>query len=218
LVEWVFYHPPKSSAFGHGSRFRDPQRTWECLKDFLAKLTDAEAPLEIDLSCRAASKWLREEVANARLREAETRFGAPNRSDPVNGAHWALAPEQLEDAVSFELGAAPATDDSLPPSGLHFHYRFHWRIPGQPVQAPEGGTSRLGVRLQAGAFLLQPGFVFTASLDAPAFREQLIAVEAAAPFRLSDLNFKRWLLPEDGKSNGRYLKPDRDWRKRWIVT
>jgi hypothetical protein len=181
-------------------------------------LTDAEAPIEIDLSCRAASKWLREEVANERLREAETRFGGPNRNDPLNGAHWTLVPEQLEEAVDFELGAASAMDDSLPPSGLHFHYRFQWRIPGAVQQASEGGASRLGVHLQAGAFLLQPGFVFTASLDSPAFREQLIAVEAAAPFRFSDLNFKRWLLPEDGKSNGRYLKPDGDWRKRWIVT
>ncbi|MBL8536590.1 MAG: hypothetical protein JNM59_04235 [Hyphomonadaceae bacterium] len=215
VVEWVFYHPPKSQSFGHGSRFRDTSKTWSVTKTFLADFTTAGAPAAIELTCRGPGQWLSADAAGKRITEAEAAFGPPSHGDAINGAKWDLGVDCLEDAVAFECDTTKPTSGGLAPSRLHFNFHFRWKAPWNDPDVKGLGDSRLALHISDGSMLIQPGFVFLSSLESVSFREQLLGMESATPFRFSDANFKRWLIPLSGKSAGRYLRPPKDWRKSW---
>jgi hypothetical protein len=187
-------------------------------KAFLSDFTDAVEPSEIELSCRAPDRWLQAEVADKRFAEARRLFGPPTRGDAATGAIWEVNPDHLEAAVSFELAAHKVLKDSLPPSWLHFNYYFRWRSPWAGEDVKGLGDSGIALHFSGSSVLIQPHFVFHASLESPEFREQLLQMEAAVPFRFSDAHFRRWLIPRSGTSAGRYLKPPKDWRRGWRVS
>lgn len=215
VVEWVLYRPPKSMSFGHGPRLRDHRKAWTQTKSFLADLTDSSVPESISLSCRAANQWLSAAVASNRLEEASRRFGSPTTATELNGATWDLRAEQLEDAIDFEIAAPKTGENELAPSRLFFGYKFHWRTPWDRGEAGELRKSSLLVHLDGGTMLLQPHFVFLASIESTAFREQLTAVEHAAPFKFSDRHFKRWVFTLKRGNAGRVLKAPKNWRESW---
>jgi hypothetical protein len=160
-------------------------------------------------------QWLSADIAERRQADAARLFGSPTRGDPTNGVSWESSADRLEDAVEFELSATKPAN-ALGASRLHFNYGFRWRSPWSDADKSGFADSRSALHLNGPSVLIQPGFVFPAPLESPAFREHLLLVEPAVPFKFSDGNFKRWIIPPKGR--GRYLKPPKDWRKAWSLS
>lgn len=214
-IEWVSYHPPKSRSFGHAPRFRDKRKAWATTKSFLAEFTNPIGPPEITSGCRAPSQWLTAEVADKRRAEAQAVLGAPDREDAINGAHWVLSIDRLEDAMEFEIAGPPKQKDMLPPSDVRVSYKFRWRAPWDRPDNPSFWESGLAFDVSGGSALIQPMFVFFAPLVSNAFREQFLALEPSAPFKFNDTYFKRWIINPKRGGVGRFLKADKDWRSVW---
>lgn len=159
-----------------------------------------------------------EAMAASRREQAIAEFGPPNSDDRENGAKWKLDPTRLDDAVAFEASGPKSEDGRLDPSQLYVHFRFRWRPPWGGNGNEALGESGLGFHVGGQKVLLQPHFVFLASLDSPEFREQLTALESAVPFKFNDNFFKRWVITPKRGNAGRILKAPTGWRKQWMVS
>ena len=74
--EWVSYHPPKSTSFGHQSQPRDPRKSWPLLQQFLADHAHFVLGPRLDLICHNTPPSTDAAVAAKRIEEARSLFGA----------------------------------------------------------------------------------------------------------------------------------------------
>lgn len=153
----------------------------------------------------------------SRRAEAVAIFGAPN-GEYEKEAVWNPDASQLEKAVAFECSGPKPEEGRLDPSSVHFAYRFSWRDPWPSCAESALSQSTLGVYISGAKLFFQPNFVFVAPINSPEFREQFLSVEAAAPFKFSDANFKRWVIDTKRRNMGRHLNVDRNWRKSWSIS
>lgn len=186
------------------------------VKAFVSGFTDASTPDDIELSCRFASQWLPKDIADTRHAQLRAALGAPTEEYDTN-AIWKLSADRLEDAIALEFSGPKSAKERLDPSWLHFRYRFSWRSPWNEDHERSATRSHLGVSISGARPFFQPHFVFGSTLESPQFREQLVSIEPALPFKLNDGYFKRWVINPKRGNMGRYLKADCDWRSRWVA-
>lgn len=228
--EWVVYHPPKSAAFGHRMRAKTARKAWQQIGKFLQTVEDiAVNPIEArKLTCYLPPATDRD-IALERIREAELEFGTPNgrfESDHPHSnssVHWNLRPDQIMQGVNFTLDDDRYPEQATGPTAFHFTYLFNW--PQFPNDKADqfGNRPRNGISIWIGkstlgrGIFLQPHFEIPLAWDSPNFRAFLLEVEPQLPFKPSDSNFQRWLLPKTSKSLGRQRKLEKGWRKGWVT-
>jgi len=75
IHEWVVYHPPKSSSFGHHSAPRNPRLAWPKIGEFLDYYSNFELSPRLELTCFGPSIWTDEGLAADRILQARSLFG-----------------------------------------------------------------------------------------------------------------------------------------------
>lgn len=216
--ERVIYHPPKSVAFGHQARKRDPRLAWSMTKSFLEAFTDYRFGFG-DLQVHLPGEWTSEAAATASLTRARDLLGP---EDPRYQAKmWRFSDEgQLPSVLELALDNDKWPNETIPPVALHFFYTFVWRdltiLPAGSAHQHDDQTwhandSNLGISLNRGPLFLQPTFVFPFPWDSPEFAEFLAQIEPAAPFRFRDQYFKR-LLPSKKGGDLRSVNLKKGWR------
>jgi hypothetical protein len=225
--ERLCYQPPKSAAYGHASRLRNPRVGWPFTVEFLEKFTiHYDYIAGIRLSCSKPGKYTDETVAINRIQAAEKIFG------PVTNAffpEWKLTLDQLPLAIEFALDDDKWPRQDLGPVSLYFSYILLWReflvcpAPSRqdvveymrqdkwddPGKSP---LSRLGVSLGQRRLFLQPFFQFPFPYNSETGREFLACIEENLPFRFRDQYFKR--MPRSKKGTyGRMRKLPKGWRQ-----
>lgn len=194
-------------------------RAWQSTKDFLREFTAGPILASAELRCRPPSRWMTQAMADARRGEAITVFGPPDSDEPANGAKWTFgAAAQLDDAIAFEAAGPKSEHGRFDPSSLYAHFKFRWRTPWAGSGGEALGESGLGIDVSGRKLFLQPRFVFLSSLESPEFREHLVAIENAVPFRFNNGYFKRWVITPKRGNQGRILKVPKGWREKWTVS
>ena len=215
--EWVVYHPPKSVAFGHQCRIRDPRRAWPLVEQFVVGWTKYSFGQHVTLVCSSASPQTDAEVAESRLTEARRIFGLET-SAPQVFSSWNLRESQIASAIEFALDNDKFPKQQMPPAVFSFAYRFVWKEFEEGAEQSAGNESRnptstLGVSIGFRGLFLQPHFIFPAPSNSEFLKKFIGRLDPAVPFRFRDQYFKRWLPPKNAKTGfGRYLKLDPNWR------
>jgi hypothetical protein len=218
--EWVVYHPPKSVAFGHQSRIRDPRRAWPTVERFLNELTQFIVGHHIGLTCHDPSTHTDPTVATARIDEARRCFGPEipqgvHRTDP----RWNLSESQIASAVQFALDDDRFPTQQLGPTRFSFGYQFTWNEfnrPAKPTSESESRnrTSFLGIIVGQKRLFLQPNFIYPAPWNSESLKDFIDRTESIVPFRFRDQYFKRWLPPRSPTTmHGRHLRLDVNRRR-----
>lgn len=216
IGEWVVYHPPKSVAFGHQSKVRDPRKAWPMVAEFLASCAQLEFGHLAELTCYQPNEWTEATVAVARIREARQLFeleNGPTEQHP----RWTVTESNLKEAIRFALDDDRFSKQQMGPSRLHFYYHFLWReferLPYWPIENEKRDRRSLaGVTLGYKGLFIQPTFVFPAPWSSAFLKDFLAGIEPIVPFRLRDQYFKR-ALPSKSGGHSRFLKLPKDWRK-----
>lgn len=221
IGERVLYAPPKSVAFGHQSRVRDPRRAWPMVAGFMDAFALGRLAPGIGLDCYGVDESNNEIVVEERISEARRLFG-PEKNPSTAPRHtrtWELQPEQLAVAIGFALDDDKWPKQELGPVRLHFRYHFLWRdlldfASWQDVtELPLiDAWSSLGVSLGSQRVFLQPRLVFPLDYYSVELASFLMRIEEYIPFRLRDQYFKRWLRSK-ASTYGRVLKLDKMWRQ-----
>jgi hypothetical protein len=219
--EWVVYQPPKSAAFGHNSKPRDPRLVWPKVETFLSGLADVELGRISELICDGPSKWTDAQIATVRMAEARQLMGREaERSTP--DSCWKLSESQIAPAVQFALDDDKFPKQEMGPTRLHVCYSFLWpEFERLPYWMAKGETRRpnsdLGVTVGSGRLFLQPAFVFPAPWNSEILRNFITHIGQIVPFRFRDQYFKRWLPPR-GSAQGRRLNLPKNWREPIITS
>lgn len=114
-----YYHPPKSSVWGHSLRKMPPAKERSLFQEFLQRAVAAHTVEIGTLSYLGLDRL-------GRIRHFEQLLGAPS----LNGGYYSLTPEQFDRCFASILA-----DDSLQ-TGLMFTQVTsvsQWSIAGQPV-------------------------------------------------------------------------------------
>jgi len=206
MSELLVYAPPKSAAFGHEARTRDPKTAWSLTERFLSAHTVPTLRKDVRFECWAPNDWTDTEVANASLETARANFGR-ERDDSHTVRHWALAPEQLQTALDLFFACDRWRQQDMGPIVVNICYDFYWRIfADAPVR-----KSRLGVTFNRQRVFLRPSFVFPFPWDSREYVDWLDVITASAPFRFRDEYFKR-AIPTKSGDDYRVLKLLKGWR------
>jgi hypothetical protein len=221
--EVVLYAPPKSLAFGHQARIRDPRIAWPAISKFLDDFALYRLDPYVRFDCCGLGESMGHAVASERIEVARRLFGTEKNSaaDPRHTRVWQLQPEQLPDAIAFSLD-----DDKWPKQNhgavsLFFRYQILWRefLKRPPVSRDDllrlpltDDWSFLGVFLGGRRAFLQPHLVFPFHYCSDELAAFLRRIEETLPFQFRDQYFKRWLRSKNG-GYGRVLKLDKLWRQ-----
>jgi len=218
--EWVVYHPPKSVAFGHQSRPRDPRLALPIAEKFLNEWAQYLLGDRIELTCHELADRTSSPVGLARLAEARQRFGPELPTSPryPTFPRWELDKTQLQSAIQFALD-----DDKFPkqkdgPTTLRLAYYFTWKLSDWIREFPPAGdgrdsTSHVGLTIGGQRLFVQPFIVFPLPWDSPMLHAMLARLEPTIPFRFRDQYFARWLRPRSPSSYGRHLKLKPGWKR-----
>jgi hypothetical protein len=211
---WVVYSPPKSAAFGHGSRARDPRRAWKALERFLAEHTHAELHPPLKVTVFGPSQWTDHAIATATRNEGVERFG-PVTSISGDFYNWELPAAHLSEALEFAFADEDRPKQQLGPVMLHLWYSFSWT--GMPASPPAehdghvGRGNRLGVSIGGRRVHIQPSFSFAASDQDSHFIANLRVLEAAMPFVPNDRYYYRVEPKKSGKGK-KLVKLQKGWK------
>jgi hypothetical protein len=215
VEEWLVYNPPKSVSFGHTSTPRDPRKAWPIVEKFLGSLANVELGHSVELTCHEGGKWTDIAIAERRIEEAKSLFGAA--SNPQDAyPRWSISSEQVSSAVRFALDDDRYPKQEIGPVSFHCYYRFLWpEFEQRPYWASKNDTrprsSSLGITVGGRRLFLQPTLVFPAPWSSDYLREYLVRVEQTIPFRFRDQYFKRW-IPAKKSGYGRFLNLPASWR------
>ena len=222
--EWVVYDPPKSVAFGHLSRTRDPRRAWPLVQRFLTDLTEYTLGHHAELMCVLPGEGADANVARERIEEARRSFGPELSSEKgfQTNLRWKIGESGLASALQLAFD-----DDRFPPqqhgpTRLSFGYEFTWnefnrrgKVRGETDV--RRSVSTLGLIAGQRRLFLQPKFVYQAPSNSESPKDFIDRTESMVPFRFRNQYFKRWLSPRSRKTNfGRYLHLDANWRRSTI--
>ncbi len=223
LHECVVYHPPKSVAFGHQSRPRNPREAWPKVLAFLNDFTQFELSPNIRLNYYGKNAADSDEFTQ-RVSLARQLFGHEKHPTEPNQQltfTWELQPEQLDHAREFAFDDDKLPKQALGSTDLHICYYFLWRdyscvhttIQHQRARdySWANGWSSIGISFGGNRLFLQPFFVFPYHFLSPMFLSHLMKIEASLPFRIREQYFKRCLRTKKGNF-GRFLKLDKNWR------
>jgi hypothetical protein len=207
----VFYHPPKSSSFGHASVPREPGQGWQHTLAFLDALSVSCLRPKLELRIRCYPQWSDVKLIEKCIAEATEQFGDPTGSDDSLGKSWNLPSHLLGEAVNFALGDMKRTPQEIGPTWLHMSYDFWWRphaaLPN--VERP-GEGSYLGVFHGGRRLFLQPTFRFPFEEATADFRAFVAHVQSHLPFKFREANF-RVMLPSVGGKTPRVRKLSPGW-------
>jgi hypothetical protein len=220
--EWVTYDPPKSAAFGHRIGGRSNRKAWERVAAFLKSVTSVELhPYSVPtLRCCLPHPSTETTVAMTRIAEAEQAFGAPSGRSQEDFC-WKLRADQVAQAVSFALDDDKYPEQANGPSKLELSYLFAWpqfpttKLPHVTLGPRNSISVWIGKSVLGGAMFVQPSFQIPLAWNSPEFRTFLLEAEPKLPFKLSDNNFRRWLLPASPENSGQSRKLEKGWRRQW---
>ncbi len=197
----IFYHPPKSSSFGHAPSSRDPRKGWLQTLKFLESLTQYTLRPNLDLRIPFYPKWSDPEVINTCIQDATELFGAPDKIEGELSCSWVLPASRLSEAVEFALADSTRPRQEIGPTWLSFSYDFSWKPhPTLQNQPNFGEGSNLGVIHGGRRLFLQPTFRFPFESVTPELTEFLSHVQSYLPFRFRESCFSTLLPTKDGKS------------------
>jgi hypothetical protein len=192
----IEYAAPKSAAFGHAPRLRNPRNAWDATQIFLREHTDAELGEPLKLSLSGPSEWTDQAVVLATRADATQSFGPATR---ISGEHfeWDLPAASLVAALEFAFADDQRPKQSVGPVHLYLTYTFRWKMMANaPSQRP---LNRLGAMLGARRMFLQPTFVFEATDSDADFIRSLRELEAAMPFAPKETNYHRVEVKKSGR-------------------
>lgn len=207
MTEHLYYQPPKSSAFGHSPKKRNPVAAWEATQQFLAR----HARGQFRASTRAQTVGPRgfgcEKMVFQSQQRAYELFGEPVES----GDHWCawnLGPSDISAAMELFFQAHQHHRKIVSSFRLSLCFDFRWsHLQDATI---EGSSLGLVINDYQGIFL-QPTFVFPFAWNDLQHREWLGRVINDAPFRFSEQHFKR-AIPTKAGNRYRMLNLPRDWR------
>ena len=206
MSEILIYTPPKSAAFGHDARIRDPKKAWSFTEQFLSVHTVASLRQNIKFQCWVQNDGLGADAACSSLKAARASFG--NESDNSHTIReWNLEQDNFPRALEllFEFGHVPPEKSGY--VSLDLCYDFTWReFPGSQVD-----PSFLGIIFNGKRIFLQPYFLFPIAWDAREYARWLDQITDSAPFRFRDQYFKRG-IPTKRDHHYRVLKLPKGWR------
>jgi len=203
----IEYAAPKSVAFGHAPRFRNPRKAWEATQTFLRDHTAADLGVPLNLSLSGPSQWTDPAVVQATRAEATQTFGPATR---VSGEsfNWELPVASLPEALEFAFADAQRPKQSVGPVHLYLRYTFRWKI--MPNPQPLRPANSLGVMVGARRMFLQPTFVFEASDSDVDFISRLRELEAAMQFVPNDNYYSRVEAKKSGRGH-KLVKLHKGW-------
>jgi hypothetical protein len=196
----IFYHPPKSSSFGHATTPRNPTLGWRRTLAFLDEVTECTLRPDIELRIRCHPQWSDPTLIAECIGAATAQFGEPSQSDGDLNKVWVLGADSLEAAVEFALLDTKRPRQELGPTWLHFSYGFSWKPHASLLSAPRPGEgSYLGVFHGSRRLFVQPTFRFPFEAPTPEFKAFLAHVQAHLPFAFKEAHFKSLLPSASGK-------------------
>ncbi len=203
----IEYAAPKSAAFGHAPRFRNPRKAWEATQTFLRDRTVADLSAPLNLSLSGPSQWTDDAVVQATRAEATRTFGPATR---ISGEFfsWDLPVASLPEALEFAFADEQRPKQSVGPVHLYLSYTFRWNFMPNPQSLRP--ANRLGVMLGARRMFLQPNFVFEASDSDVDFISRLRELEAAMPFAPKD-NYYYRVEPKKSGRGQKLVKLHKGW-------
>ena len=206
MSEILTYTPPKSAAFGHDARIRDPKKAWSLAEQFLSVHTVATLRQDVKFQCWAPNEWTDAEAANSCLEAARASFG--NEPDDTHTIReWILGKDQIPRAIELLFECSKLPPKNAGRVSLDLCHDFIWReFPKESVD-----PSFLGIFFSNTKIFLQPYFLFPIAWDDREYAHWLEQITDSAPFRFRDQYFKRG-IPTKRDHHYRFLNLPKGWR------